>query len=99
MENKIIKYLKKLKHPEIENYGLNCDAQLWADFNKELRIREFMYDNRETNNHYFLLKGQPLKCNFDEEFNEFEREYAMAKLSLLVQKNIINSLTYEYEKE
>lgn len=92
-------YLKNLKHPEVENYGLNCDSQLWADFNKELRLREIMQEERETLNHLFLLQGMINKCEYSEVFNEYEYEYAYAKLSLLCEKNKINKLTYEREEK
>lgn len=92
-------YLKNLKHPEIENYGLNCDTQLWVDFNKELRLREIMQEERETLNHLFLLQGLPQNCNFEDVYNEYEYLYGHAKLALLIEKGKINKLTYEREEK
>ena len=92
---KVERYLKTLRHPEIEYYGLYCDSQLWANFNKELRLREIMLEERAILNHMMLLLGQPDKCNCKETFNEAERLYAMAKLSLLIEQGKVDRLTYE----
>lgn len=92
-------YLKNLKHPEIEFYGLNCDVQLWANFNKELRMREIMDEERAVLNHMMMLLGIPENCNYSEEYNAAERLYASAKLSLLVQQGKIGKLNYEVKDE
>lgn len=94
-DRKIENYLKNLRHPEVEHYGFNCDSQLWANFNKELRLREIMLEHRATLNHMMLLLGKPENCNFKETFNEAERLYGMAKLSLLIELGKIDKLTYE----
>ena len=96
---RIEKYLKKLRHPEVEYYGLYCDSQLWADFNKELRLREILFKHRETLNQMMMLLGKPENCNHAETYNDAERLYALAKLSLMVQQGKINKLTYEIIKE
>ena len=98
-DRKIEKYLRKLRHPEIEYYGLNCDAQLWADFNKELRLREIMNEERAILNHMMLLLGKPENCNFKETFNDAERLYGVAKLSLLIEQDKVNRFTYEVINE
>lgn len=98
-DRKVERYLKKLRHPEIEYYGFYCDAQLWANFNKELRLREIMNEERKVLNHMMLLLGKPENCNFAETYNDAERLYALAKLSLMIQQGKINKLTYEIIKE
>lgn len=96
-EEKAKEYLKNLKHPEIENYGLNCDTQLWADFNKELRLRELMSEERAFYNQLMMFKGLPHNCNYSEEFNEFEREYGLAKLSVHCAVGNIDKITYMWK--
>ena len=96
---RIEKYLKNLRHPEVEYYGLYCDSQLWANFNKERRLREIMNEERKVLNHMMLLLGKPENCNFAETYNDAERLYGLAKLSLLIQRGKIDKLTYEIIKE
>ena len=92
-------YLKNLNHPEIEFYGLNCDVQLWANFNKELRLREIMDEERAVLNHMKMLAGKPESCNFKKEYGQAERFYALAKLSLLVHEGKVDRFNYEVKNE
>lgn len=93
---KIKNYLKKAtkQHPEVENYGLNCDTQLWAYLNKEIIIRDIAYKYRETLNNMYLFTGQIEKVNNDDLLTDNERLFALSKLSLLIKDKKVNKLTY-----
>lgn len=79
------KYLKKCTHPEVENYGLNCDTMLWVELNKEKLTRAITMDERIINGVPISLDEiPPLEC---------ERDYAIRKIEYL---QINNLLDYNY---
>lgn len=98
-DKKIEKYLKTLKHPEIEFYGLNCDIQLWVKFNKELRLREIINKRRSILSNMMQLLDEPENYSHNDEYSNEERLYALAKLSLLIQQNKIDKFNYEVKDE
>lgn len=93
---RVKKYLKKVtkRHPEIENYGLNCDAQLWVEFNKELRVREIAKEERDILRNMFMFNGENVEFENGDFIEDEEREYALAKLSVLIEKNQVDRLTF-----
>jgi len=76
------KYLKKCTHPEVENYGLNCDTSLWVAFNKERLVRAITMDER-------IINGVPVSLE-DQEPLDCEREYAMRKIEHLQNNNLLD---------
>ena len=98
-DKKIEKYFKNLKHPEIEFYGLNCDIQLWAKFNKELRLREIIDKRRTILSNMMQLLDEPESFSHNGIYTDEERLYALAKLGLLIQQDKIDKFNYEVKDE
>ncbi len=91
---------KIFSHPEVENYGLNCDYNLWIEFNKELLIRNITKMERHTIFNLNLLRQNPIDVNMDlqsfcnvDMITEIEREYALAKIATMIELGLLNKLT------
>ena len=78
-------------HPEVENYGLNCDYKLWAEFNKEKLIRNWIKSSRQ-----FAPKEHiPTKRTPEHDYgNDMERDMAEVALEELVDFGYLNPITY-----
>lgn len=80
-------------HPEVENYGLNSDMQLWAEFNKELHIRNWVKSSRNC----LLFRDTEHPDYGTIEFDagaEWERKMADRALDDLIDKGYLNPYTY-----
>lgn len=77
------------QHPEINCYGLECDMTLWAEFNKEVLIRNWVKAGRN-------YRGLPLpKCGPEIDFGTCE-ERILANIAIdeLVNQGYVNSITF-----
>jgi hypothetical protein len=79
---KCSKYLKRCAHPEVENYGLNCDTTLWVDFNKECLIRGITMDER-------IINGVPVPLSEQKPLS-VERDYAIRKIEYLQSNGVLD---------
>ena len=96
---KAFKKLKKIfAHPEVENYGLNCDYNLWKEFNKEVLSRSLITIERAIFSQLKVAAGFP-PIEYPETFTEVERNYAECKLNILIKSGILNKETYLFNKE
>jgi len=97
MQNKKVEnYLKNVSvnHPEVENFGLNCDTKMYVDFNKEKLIRQFVGFERLIQRKMFEVHGLPFE--FDEsEPTEAERFYAQCKILVFVEMGLLNKENLE----
>lgn len=91
---------KIFKHPEVENYGLNCDYDLWAEFNREMLVRNITKMERQTLYNMNMLSGVSMAniplldyCNVDM-ITDFERMYANARIITMIELGLINKYTF-----
>lgn len=76
-------------HPESRNFGLDCDYTLWAEFNKEILMRNWIRASRECT----VLEKPPV--GFEVDFGtDFERSIANAALNELIYAGYLNPTTY-----
>ena len=89
-------YIKNISinHPEIENFGLNCDTKLYVEFNKEKLIRQFVGFERMIQNKMSEVSGVPASFN-ESEPTEAERFYCLCKVLVLVEAGILNKENLE----
>jgi hypothetical protein len=100
MKNKKdLEYIKNISinHPEIENYGLNCDTKLYVEFNKEKLIRQFVGFERLIQNKMSEVCGINVPYN-ESEPSEAERFYAQCKILVFVDMGILNKENLEVIK-
>lgn len=95
---KKIDFKKLFSHPEVENYGLNCDYKLWVEFNKEVLTRALITTERAVYSQMKVANGQP-PIEFPPYYNDVEREYAKFKIDMLICSGVINKETYLYKKQ
>lgn len=79
-------------HPETKNYGLDCDYNLWVEFNKEILIRNWIKSSRN----YVVVQNsfEPPKEYEVDYGTEIERKLANAALDELVDGGYINKCNY-----
>lgn len=78
-----------INHPETTNYGLDCDMDLWAEFNKEILVRNWIKAGRN-------YRGLPTpKCGPEIDFGtKDERTLANIAIEELVDQGYVNSITF-----
>lgn len=78
-------------HPEVNNYGLNCDFNLWSEFNKEQLIRNWIKSSRE----YAPKKLIPESTSPEYEYGSgIERDMAKLALDELIEFGYLDPVTY-----